>query len=180
LENRGKFHTSGNVGGDIIGSDVKGSGNIIGKNINIGNPDIVSYSLIEECNRKDINQIQLEISDAIDLTLYEEQQECPFIKPNRFEDLGKKNKLLLYGRSGLGKSRTIIELLKDKIKDSQIVNLFIINPVRSVGERSAESSISQLVRQVSEKDAILWDNFPEGLTDGIIIERGLITLAVQT
>jgi hypothetical protein len=47
LENNAGIHI-GNVGGDVVGIGVKGSGNIIGKNINVGSVSVSNQQIPKE------------------------------------------------------------------------------------------------------------------------------------
>jgi Cdc6-like AAA superfamily ATPase len=137
-------------------------GDIYNQTISHYSEEYISISRINNMNNKDA--ILEEITSAILVAkLGQDFQDTPFIYPRDFDNIRIRNKLLLYGRSGCGKSRTIIEIMKDKLEDFQ--NIYVINP-KSV----------KAVQQV-KLDDLVWDNFPDRLIEGDIIESAIRALA---
>jgi class 3 adenylate cyclase len=101
------------------------------------------------------------VAAAINVQSAEYSNQLPFIPFKGFEKLRREEKIFLFGPSGSGKSRTIIELLRSK-KESYD-KIFIINPSNPAGIQSCRGTISTLSQQFGKNDLVIWDNFPEGL-----------------
>lgn len=170
------------TGGDVFG--VGGSGNIVGKNVVVGSGTInvsqqsvltdTKVSYIEFDVKSTIyDEILDRIASLINVKLKEDYHDViPFIFPNNFNEWRHKTKLLLYGKSGCGKSRTIFEIVKSNLKN--FGKIYILNPQ---GHEKKLIAISELIRNVKENDAIIWDNFPIGLEEAGLIEKGLEALS---
>jgi hypothetical protein len=171
------------VEGDVIGVGVSGSGNIIGKNITVYQQSIdsarIPYNIIEVNSSNTMQSLQ-QLATYINLKLYEKNQELiPFIPPNEYEKWKETDKLLLYGRSGSGKSRTMFEIIKDKIP--KFDHVYVISPHNLAESVHDETSISNLVSKMGENDIIIWDNFPDGFLQGEInVDHGLEILMAVT
>ena len=90
----------------------------------------------------------------------EEDQNIPFVKFNQFEQALSVEKLFLYGPSGSGKSRFILEILKRNI--STITNIYVITPCNTA-EKVQMVDLLELVKKFKIGDAVIWDNFPDDL-----------------
>ncbi len=90
----------------------------------------------------------------------EEDQNIPFVKFNQFEQALSVEKLFLYGPSGSGKSRFILEILKRNI--STITNIYVITPCNTA-EKVQRVDLLELVKKFKIGDAVIWDNFPDDL-----------------
>lgn len=156
----------GNVGGDVVGVGVSGSGNIIaGKNSRV---TVIQQVKDEEklpttiivVNHADHNDTFEKLANALDVRIYEENRELiPFILPEGYNRWKERNKLFFYGVNGCGKSRSIFEIIKFRIDEFQ--RIYILNS-KSTTKRD-DVTISQLVQNVKDQDAIIWDNFPDPL-----------------
>lgn len=101
------------------------------------------------------------VATAIDVQLTDASKLMPFVPFKDFRRLLQEEKVFLFGPSGSGKSRTIIELLRNKgTIDGRI---FIINPSSVSGQDSDRENISLLSQRFSANDVVVWDNFPNGL-----------------
>jgi hypothetical protein len=101
------------------------------------------------------------VATAIDVQFTESSRQLPFVPFKEFENLLREEKVFLFGPSGSGKSRTIIELLRSK--KGSYDRIFVINPSNPAGLDSCRESISTLSQQFGRNDLVIWDNFPEGL-----------------
>jgi hypothetical protein len=166
------------VGGDVIGTGVSGSENIIAKMIQIENFYNQSSNFREQVfyivlpvDHANLNSTLHQIAAAINVRLNENDNEyIPFIPPKMkslselsqdFSDFKNKNKLLVWGVRGSGKSRCLYEIVKEKIADFQRV--LIINPQRGLGTKSETKTISELVsNEIQQMDVVIWNKFPDG------------------
>src|SRR4051812_43921849 len=142
----------------------------------------VSFAEIEQ--DKDWKQTVQKIATAINVQFTESsQQDLPFIPFKKFQSLLREQKVFLFGPSGSGKSRTIIELIRnnggyndhnneeeygvgnsnDNNGNNKYKRIFVINPSNPAGLDSHRKDISLLSLQFSQNDLVVWDNFPEGL-----------------
>jgi hypothetical protein len=123
---------------------------------------------------EDDNSVLQEVAAAINVQLTMTEDESgdkshrrtiiPFIPFNGFDSsIRQKDKLFLYGPSGCGKSRSIFEIIKDKLTSEGIENIYIINPRNKVGKESGRQSLVEIANKLTDKDAVLWDNFPDDL-----------------
>jgi hypothetical protein len=73
------------------------------------------------------------------------------------------DKLFIYGPSGIGKSRCIIEIISQNVENFS--KIYVINPRNAtVGIDSGRASLSSLSDRFNENDAaVVWDNFPDNL-----------------
>ena len=126
-------------------------------------PIEVSYTILRSINKINRSDILQNIIAAINVQLtLENGQSIPLISSNGFDTVKLQDKLYIYGASGCGKSRCIYELIKgDKLND--VENIFIINPRQTIGEESGRVSIHELATRLSQKDIVIWDNFPDDL-----------------
>src|SRR5918996_3832936 len=126
-------------------------------------PIEVSYAILRSINRRNRSDILQKIVAAINVQLtLENGQSIPLISSNGFDNVKLQDKLYIYGPSGCGKSRCIYELIKDD-KLNDVENIFIINPRQTIGEESGRISIHELAIRLSQKDIVIWDNFPDDL-----------------
>jgi adenylate cyclase len=133
---------------------------------------------------KDWKQTVQKIATAINVQFTESsQQDLPFVPFKEFQRLLPEQKVFLFGPSGSGKSRTIIELIRnnggyndhnneeeygvdnsnDKSDNNNYKKIFVINPSNPAGLETYRKDISILSLQFSQDDLVIWDNFPEGL-----------------
>jgi hypothetical protein len=108
------------------------------------------------------------------------QSDIPFVPFNNFDTASAEPKTLLFGPSGSGKSRSLVELLRHKI--SSVTRLYIINPSNASsplfnGAKAEVITLDKLVSIVNSNDGIIWDNFPDDLAH-TELEYGLNVLAV--
>jgi hypothetical protein len=103
----------------------------------------------------------LKVATAINVQFTESSEQLPFVSTRQFEKLLKEEKVFLFGPSGSGKSRTIIELIRNK--KTRYDRIFVINPSNPAGLDSGRENIAVLSQQFGRKDLVIWDNFPEGL-----------------
>jgi class 3 adenylate cyclase len=89
------------------------------------------------------------------------QNLLPFTAPKVFENAKRQDKLFIHGASGCGKSRVIFEIVKDKIEGTE--KIYIINPRQIVGEESGRMNLTELMNRFTDRDMIIWDNFPDDL-----------------
>jgi hypothetical protein len=97
----------------------------------------------------------------VQLSTTEGGQYLPFAAPKGFENAIRQDKLFIHGASGCGKSRAIFEIIKDKMEGTE--KIYIINPRQTTGEESGRISLTELMNRFTEKDLIIWDNFPDDL-----------------
>ncbi len=86
----------------------------------------------------------------------------PFIRPTGFDNVSIQDKLLLYGPAGIGKSRTMLELIKKDVKNFGN-KIYIINPRNSIENKSERTNLISLLERFNEKDVVIWDNFPDDI-----------------
>jgi hypothetical protein len=122
----------------------------------------VSYLLIDNVQKEPVSTLQ-KIATTINVQLtLPDGEEIPFIPFNEYNHALNEDKIYLYGSSGVGKSRIIYEIVKNKI--SNLERVFIINPRNTLHEyNSGRIDIYDLVDEFKENDAVLWDNFPDNL-----------------
>src|SRR5919106_2895400 len=126
-------------------------------------PIEVSYTLLRSINQRNRIDILQKVIATINVQLtLENGQSIPLISSNGFDTVKLQDKLYIYGASGCGKSRCIYELLKDD-KLNDVENIFIINPSQTIGEESGRVGIHELANRLSQKDIVIWDNFPDDL-----------------
>nr|MDQ3969807.1 RNA helicase domain-containing protein [Thermoproteota archaeon] len=110
------------------------------------------------------NKIIQKIATAINVQLSATQGAqnlLPFAAPKGFENAIRHDKLFIHGASGCGKSRAIFEIIKGKIEG--IEKIYIINPRQTTGEESGRLILTELMNRFTEKDMVIWDNFPDDL-----------------
>ena len=126
-------------------------------------PIEVSYTILRSINQRNRSDILQKVIATINVQLtLENGQSIPLISSNGFDTVKLQDKLYIYGPSGCGKSRCIYELIKDD-KLNDVENIFIINPRQTIGEESGRVSIHELANRLSQKDIVIWDNFPDDL-----------------
>lgn len=94
-----------------------------------------------------------------------DDQYLPFIDPADFDTAKYHDKLFIHGPSGSGKSRIILELIKNKRQQLQslIEKVYITNTRQKMGEKTGRTNFIDLINQFTENDIIVWDNFPDDL-----------------
>ncbi len=111
-----------------------------------------------------LNQIEVvrKIASSINLELgLNINQNLPFVAPNRYANVRKQDKIFIFGSSGSGKSRLIFELIKEKL--NTLEKIYLLNSRQAIGEESGRTGLRELVRNFSDKDAVIWDNSPDDL-----------------
>ena len=85
----------------------------------ISDPERISYMWLK-VNQTNSNDMLSTISDELNVAkpLGNEGQNFIFNPPENFENWKNESKILLYGQAGCGKSRSILEILRDKINYS--------------------------------------------------------------
>ena len=111
----------------------------------------------------DNNAIAKKIATTINVQLSatERGQYLPFAAPKDFENAIRQDKLFIHGASGCGKSRAILEIMNNKMEGTE--KIYIINPRQTTGEESGRVILTELMSRFTEKDIIIWDNFPDDL-----------------
>lgn len=111
----------------------------------------------------DNNAIAKKIATTINVQLSatERGQYLPFAAPKDFENAIRQDKLFIHGASGCGKSRAILEIMNNKMEGTE--KIYIINPQQTTGEESGRVILTELMSRFTEKDIIIWDNFPDDL-----------------
>lgn len=124
----------------------------------------VSYSILYG-NKRSYDELIQDISAAINLQLGLDDQSLPFIEPAGFDIARYQDKLFIHGLSGSGKSRIIIEIIRNKRQQLRglIEKVYIINPRQRIGEKTGRTTLIDLINQFTESDIIVWDNFPDDL-----------------
>jgi hypothetical protein len=123
-------------------------------------PNEVSYTALN--NTGDVATILQKIATAINVRLTLDATDTfPFVSFDKFESIVKADKVFLYGISGSGKSRGIFEIIAHELHNFE--RIYIINPRNAIGEESGRIPIAEIASQWNEKDAIIWDNFPDDL-----------------
>ncbi|HEU4444427.1 MAG TPA: adenylate/guanylate cyclase domain-containing protein [Nitrososphaeraceae archaeon] len=117
---------------------------------------IIDHSNHDEIIKKIATAINVQLS-----AIEGGQNLLPFTAPKVFENAIRQDKLFIYGASGCGKSRAIFEIIKSKIQGTEKIH--IINPQQSIGEESGRIILTELMNRFTEKDMIIWDNFPDDL-----------------
>jgi hypothetical protein len=114
-------------------------------------------------DRSNYSQIIQKIATIINVRLSTEAEQnlLPFVPPKTFENAVRQDKLFIHGASGCGKSRVIFEIMKNKIQGTE--KIFFINPRQFTAEVSGRISLTELINRFTEKDIVIWDNFPDDL-----------------
>jgi hypothetical protein len=122
----------------------------------------VSFAILT-IDRSNYSQIIQKIATIINVQLSTEagQNLLPFVPPKAFQNAVRQDKLFIHGASGCGKSRAIFEIIKNKIHGTEKV--YFINPRQTTAEVSGRISLTELMNRFTEKDLIIWDNFPDDL-----------------
>ncbi len=122
----------------------------------------VSYSVF---TIKDLEKMRIlqTVATAINVQLkLDEQDSITFVAPTNFQLVNSQDKLFFYGPGGSGKSRLIFELVRAKL-DHEIERLYIINPGQVLDKNIQRTNLMQLASQFTDRDIVVWDNFPDGL-----------------
>lgn len=128
----------------------------------VGDTNEVSYAVLTVTpdNLKDVLE-KFATTINVQLTLQPGQQ-FPFIPFYGFDKVKDATRSFLYGPSGCGKSRCIYELIKDRLINFE--NILVINPRHTVGsQESGRANLTELLAKFGDKDAIVWDNFPDDM-----------------
>jgi hypothetical protein len=139
-------------------------------------PIEVSYAVLSvDLESTDVEEILQKIADTINVQLTLIGEHLPFVPFNGFHRVKHEDKILLYGRSGCGKSRGMFEIIKEKI--GQYKRVYIINPANPIANESGRSNLFGLAEKFGQEDLILWDDFPDDL---IMRDLGTAVKALQT
>jgi vacuolar-type H+-ATPase subunit F/Vma7 len=117
----------------------------------------VSYVIIDVDHANMYNTIQ-KIAIGLNVQLTEDNQEVPYIMFDNFDNIRQVQNLFLYGRSGIGKSRTLLEIVSSDLANYK--KIYLINPNKASEENVYRDDIVQLVSKFNNDVAIIWDNFP--------------------
>lgn len=151
-----KGNNNNSSGGDIF-KDIQNSTvinrSLVQYNVGAKPEDQISCSVIEVNKNNPIETLQ-KVALSINVELNEDEEEIPFIPFKKFYNCLNENKLFFYGKSGSGKSRTIFEILKEKITTFNYI--YIINERNPIGVNLDKVNISQLVSRVKDDDVIIW------------------------
>jgi hypothetical protein len=136
-------------------------------------PIEVSYAVLSvDPARSNIEELLEKIAAIINVQLTLDGEHLPFVPFNGFDQARREDKILLYGRSGCGKSRSMYEIIREKIGHCKTI--YIINPRNLIVNESGRTNLMFLAEKLSQEDLVLWDNFPDDL-----VKRDLGT-AVKT
>lgn len=144
----------------------------------------VSYLVLSGKSMK-TEQLEVEVASLLNVQLKEDNFDIPFVPFDDFERTKKMRRVFLFGPRGTGKSRTVFEIIKDELTNYD--RIIFVNPRKGnsspvyspkegagkPGTSMQESSqnaefqitdIPQLLGGIDNKDLVIWDNFPEGMT----------------
>src|SRR5919197_2460349 len=125
-------------------------------------PTEVSYTVLSvEPDTSNVAELLQKIAAIINVQLTFEGEHLPFVPFNGFDRVRREDKVLLYGRSGCGKSRGMYEIIRQKIDHCKTI--YIINPHNPITNESGRTNLFLLAEKVGQEDLILWDNFPDDL-----------------
>lgn len=118
---------------------------------------------VKDSNREKIIE---HIANAVDINLSEFKL-LDFVPPDHYDDWNAKNKLLIRGIGGSGKSTIIAKIVQQKIDEQKNNNnnlnlekIYVINPITYAD--SKRSTIDSLMIDTTNRDIVIWDNFPMG------------------
>jgi hypothetical protein len=117
----------------------------------------VSYMIIEIKNDNIIETLS-KLASALNVQLIQNDQEITFVPFDGFDSIQHGRNLFLYGRSGSGKSRTMLEVMRAHLTNHK--RIYLINPSKVLGEGAFREDISHLAAKFKDNDAVIWDNFP--------------------
>jgi hypothetical protein len=125
-------------------------------------PIEVSYAVfsVDPAN-SNIEELLQKIAAIINVQLTFEREHLPFVPFNGFDRARREDKVLLYGRSGCGKSRGMYEIFREKVGHCKTI--YIINPRNPVANESGRTNLVLLAEKFGQEDLVLWDNFPDDL-----------------
>lgn len=121
----------------------------------------VSYSvvLIDQNNIDDVLQ---RIATIINVQLESEAGErLPFVPFTKFDSVKNADKIFLFGPSGVGKSRSIFEVVTQSLGSSK--KIYFINPRNPVGIETGRIKLLDLINKFKQDEGVVWDNFPDDL-----------------
>src|SRR5215208_7191648 len=126
------------------------------------------YLVLEVSNRESSyphDVLIQKIASMINVQIMLNNEDIPFVQFNGYESLGNKKKIFLYGRSGCGKSRAMLELIREALSttSSYYDKIYIINPRNAAGQDLASTNVRSLTTRFTHRDLVLWDNFPDQL-----------------
>jgi len=117
----------------------------------------ISFETIR-VNKENVIDTLNKVATAINTRLYQGNDEIPFFNPIDFQNWKNNKKIILYGSNGCGKSRSIVETLRNKIHN--IRNIYVINSQNPVRRESTITSLDYFLLDISDEDVVIWDNFP--------------------
>ena len=139
-------------------------------------PIEVSYAVLSvELGTANVEELLQKIADTINVQLTLEGEHLPFVPFNGFHRIKREDKVLLYGRSGCGKSRGMFEIIREKI--GRYKRVYIINPRNPVAKESGRTNLFWLAEKFGKEDLVLWDDFPDDL---VMRDMGAAVKALQT
>jgi hypothetical protein len=139
-------------------------------------PIEVSYAVLSvDLGTTNVKELLQKIADIINVQLTLEGEHLPFVPFNGFHRIKREDKVLLYGRSGCGKSRGMFEIIREKI--DYYKRIYIVNPRNPVANESGRTNLFWLAEKFGEEDLVLWDNFPDDLVKR---DLGAAVKALQT
>lgn len=125
-------------------------------------PIEVSYAVLSvDPSISNVEELLQKIAVIINVQLKFEGEHLPFVPFNGFDRVRREDKVLLYGRSGCGKSRGMYQIIREKIGHCKTI--YIINPRKPVTNESGRTSLFLLAEKFGQEDLVLWDNFPDDL-----------------
>ena len=125
-------------------------------------PIEVSYAVLSvDPANSNIEEVLQKIAAIINVQLIFEGEHLPFVPFDGFDRVRREDKVLLYGRSGCGKSRGMYEIIREKVGHCRTI--YIINPRNPIVNDSGRSNLILLAEKLGQEDLVLWDNFPDDL-----------------
>src|SRR5437016_1646547 len=95
----------------------------------------ISFGLITKSSQDEIKDILQKIAVSINVQLLSEDgQYFPFVPFYEFDNTKHEDKVFLFGTTGCGKSRTVYEIIKERM--SSFENIYIFNPKYKIGKES--------------------------------------------
>lgn len=111
------IEAKGNVAGvNVQGHGIVSVGGDVNAPINIGGKsEVVNYTVLQ-VNRINPEYTLTKLASVINLKLKEEDTgTISFVPPKDYNEWKYSNKLFIYGVNGCGKSRTLYEIIKEKL-----------------------------------------------------------------
>ncbi|WP_196817229.1 hypothetical protein [Candidatus Nitrosocosmicus oleophilus] len=106
-------------------------------------------------------EILQSLSNALNVQKEINEEPMPYVFTDELSKIVNRKVLFLYGRSGIGKSRTILELTKSLLNQGKTI--YLINPFSTQNKINNRKSLLSIVSNIHSDDILIWDNFPNDL-----------------